>query len=106
MLEGPVRGQNIGCIRKNTKLTNVYPQKDLLSLAHTPNCYKIPKVITIAMSWCSLNICPVNYASIAVFLYDIKITDNLNVQFSAFFTYKVDSLLFIGRSIHLRLVCG
>ena len=67
MLIGPVKGQNIGCISKNTKFTSFCPQKDLLSLAHTLDCYKIPKVITIAMSWCSLNIiCPVNYATKAV----------------------------------------
>ena len=67
MLIGPVRGQNIGCIHKNTRMTSFCTQKDLLSLAHTPNCYKILKVITIAMPWCSLNIiCPVNYAATAV----------------------------------------
>ena len=39
----------------------------LLSQAHTPNCYKILKVITITTSWCSLNIIyPMSYAVVAV----------------------------------------
>ena len=46
---GPVKGQNIGFIHQNTKLTSFCPKEDLLSLAHTPNCYKIPMVITPTM---------------------------------------------------------
>ena len=107
MLIGPVRGQNIGCICKNAKLRSFCPKKGLLSLAHTPDCCKIPKVI-ITVSWCSLSIiCSVNYATMAVLnVWHHQNYGQLQCPFSSLLSMdnKVDPLLFTGRSICLRLV--
>ena len=104
MLIGPVRGQNIGYICKNIKLTSFCPKKVLLSLAHTPNCYKIPNGITITMSWCSLNIYPVNYAAMAVLsVWHDQNYRKLQCPFLGLFIVKVDPLSFASRSIPLKL---